>query len=570
MELLKRLAALALLLALAGPAHGEAKHGIDLFKGDTRFAQRVTLEAHHLPVETILRQLTERTQVPLAARGEAADLRVTAVLIDQPLVSVLSRLSTLLHLTWSREDGGETPGYVLSLTVADRQFVEVEKAREWARFRANVRRILHYAAHPDAPAVDTFDSAAKRIASQGPVQGIARVAAGLPDSVLEHALTSGSARIPFGALTPFQQQTLRSYVPAARRQSDALREEFAQRAFEKTGVPQERPPRAEPPPLEQSALQLTVIRRAGDGQRATVQLQVVGEGGARAAAGVGVGIDPSASLSYEEASQLHRHFLSREVAPPRDPPLKLLPIPVEGGKDWEEVLLQFARENRVSVLSDVFDPAGERAGYHLAVGPVPDALKPEQLLDRLCMAFDYTWNAGEPLMLFRRRDWFLAREGVIPESAAARWRETARQHGAYSLDDLAAMAAMSEGQRGKLWKYAGMEASRTVHSNREVLLFLRTLRPEQRRLSETKGVTPGELSLPQKQALASVLARVRPEPQGLQQALIRVEVAQEPAKAAAAVTLVFRDGQRRARSLDCKASPAADPWRVKRMPVSGG
>jgi len=306
------------------------------------------------------------------------------------------------------------------------------------------------------------------------------------------------------------------------------------------------------------------VRQSGDGQRAQLGLRLWG---ARGRGGeIWLGIIPDASLSLDDQLRIPRHFDSRHCSLPQPAALKLPdagpPLP------WEEALARFARDNHVDVLSDAFDSTGlDRRSWRGRAEPLPAGTPAEQVLDRLCMPYDYTWNAEEPLLLFRRRDWYFERERQIPERLARYWQLTGRRDGVYPLSELARMAEMTDVQRVKLWRYIGVNAWETVERNRDLLLLYGALRPEQRALARSEGLTVDFFDVPQQKLLAPVIERVRPGPLDLSHSFLRLETREESGQRFATITLEFRDGERRPIRLDRRATPPADPWAVTQMPM---
>jgi hypothetical protein len=513
----------------------------------------VTIEERHQPVSEIFRQAADQTGVHCSAENEAADLRVTAFVKDVPLRLVLERLGTLLHLTWRREPLGPGLNYTLFLSDDDRRQLAAAKAAEWTEFRANVQRIIRAAIQPAALGNDPRDRAARSIVSGPYPRAAGQFLATLPDAVLDTVLRGEPVRLPMKGMPLIQQEAVRNLQLSAGATHTALERAVGAPAKAPGGRRDRGEQGGAPTPPSLTGIELRVDRSSGDGQHAFLQLSHLD--GDNRGSSIALGIDPSASLSLSDQQFLPRHFDSRHCALKAADPLRL----PGNALNWTEILERFAHENHVNVLSDAMDVADRRT-RHLQIQSPSAGAPIETYLDRLCLPHDYTWNADEGLILFRRRDWYLERERQIPERLAAHWREVARQEGIYPLDDLAEMASMSDGQLVKLWRYAGREASRTVLRNQEILLLYRSLRPEQRALARGGGLPIDRFDIAQQKLLPAVITRARPGPSDVSRAFVRLHTSARPKEPKAEVILNFRDGERRTIPLDRTAKPLPDPF----------
>ncbi|HTE20440.1 MAG TPA: hypothetical protein VK689_18905, partial [Armatimonadota bacterium] len=428
---------------------------------------------------------------------------------------------------------------------------EGEKAASWARFREHFKRLIRAAAQPNSLGNSMLDGATRRHASHHVIGSGARVLAALPESFLDTALRTGRATIPVRSLSPVQQRAIVEYQRVAHGARVAIHHEFAPHRAEK-GEP-EPPVPAAPGPAEEAFVMVSVGGPQGDGEEAPIGVGVFDP---RSGLNHGIGFGPF-SLTGDELLQIPRHFDSRRCTLSRPGDLQLPPF----GLLWEDALIQFARLNGVSVLSDAFDPDYARHGEW----SFPPGTMPEQILDRFCIPYKYTWNASEELVLFRQKQWPFMRERQIPERLARRWRQMARESGEYPLAELAGMAAMHPEQRRMLHRYAGNEAqvAAGVPQFAEVLLLFGALTPAQQGAAE-KGLTVDQFDLAQQKLLAPVVARLRPDARGLSQSLRQLSITSSPGKPAAVLTLLFRDGERRTATIDRRATPSPDPWAIRR------
>jgi hypothetical protein len=533
------------IILLCRSTHADSVRSDEL-EGDERLTRSVRFEWRHLPLDEALADMMKQASVVLRIEGEAADLRITGFASHQPLNQVMRRLALLLQLTWRRTGSGDKSEYTLYASPKDREVVQREKTAEWERFRANIRRLILAVTRPEALGNDPLDRAARSVVDFTASRTTVGLLAGLPDAVLDRVFQGGTVRIPFASLSPLQQEALRGF----RAVSHA---EIQQRAVEAG----RKPSTAEPEPIEQGGLELEVMRKWGDGERS--RLRVGTWGRSHGGGGTAIGLDPSASLSVEDQLRIPRHFGSRDCSLT---PLSTLRLPPVTGS-WEDAVVRFAQENQIPVLSEAFDSDQEIR----LVDPPPAGTPIAGILDRLCLPYDQTWNAAEPILLFHQRDWYLERDRQIPERLARHWRQLARMAGVYPISELARMAAMTQGQRAKLWKYAGDDAVRMTIWHHDALLLYGALRPEQRAQAAGEGLPVDQLDVAQQGLLPPVVEKLRPGPLDLSRSFRRLEVRETLDERIGTITLVFRDGERRTVQLDRRATPKTDAWSFRFRPA---
>jgi hypothetical protein len=204
---------------------------------------------------------------------------------------------------------------------------------------------------------------------------------------------------------------------------------------------------------------------------------------------------------------------------------------------------------------------------------LPAATPADRLLDLFCFCHNYTWNAEEPLLLFRAEGWSVLREREIPERMAVRWQRIAAERGNFSFDDLAEMATLNGVQRRKLIQYAGKQPWYSANIFRQrparpFLLFYGRLRPDQREKALGEGLPSPDLDVGQRQLLLPILKQIRSEAQGLGQEFVRLKMREAPPKGKgtketegnAFVVFHFRDREQRSIRFGCLAEPQKDPW----------
>jgi hypothetical protein len=195
------------------------------------------------------------------------------------------------------------------------------------------------------------------------------------------------------------------------------------------------------------------------------------------------------------------------------------------GRNWEEDLLKVARAMKIRVASDayprpsLFDIPSERPA--LAGVPLGDAL------DRLCQAYGMFWWKQGDWHYFRHRTWPEEERVDLPERFLRRFRESVREEGRLSPDDLLVLGSLEDEQLMTL----GLRASRTSGSGEAApaagatapyraldvegaglaaasLIFYRALAPAQRELAESAGLPALWLTPIQQQLFASVAAEL--------------------------------------------------------------
>ncbi|MFN3649892.1 MAG: hypothetical protein ACK47B_09935 [Armatimonadota bacterium] len=530
--------ALILLLAIgfaAGTSASRAAEPEAGLEGDSRLRRRVSLEVRHAPVDEVVQQVAQQSGVSLQVSGDAADLRITGLVSEVPLGGFMAQLGTLLNLTWRRAGNVEAEySYTLLATDADRARLAAEQRANWMRLKQRMQRLIRALG-------GAGDPVAERFAALPAIRGSVQMLAALPPTWFDELLKAGRLQIRAADMTPAQQQALRTLQESRRSALLSLPPSDAE-------MPNT-PAHTNPAPPAHVGVELEIDRRFGDGDRARVLLRVIDASGR----GGGVGLQ-DVPRPIPDALSEARHFGSRRIALQPSRPLQL----PSGAVRWEETLLLFARENRINVLSDAFDPDHARTP-----SPSPpqaeSADPPDRRLDQLCYPYDYTWNAAGPLVLFRQRDWYFERERQIPERLAREWRKSARQRGSYSLDELAGMAELPGAQRLKLRAYAGTEAASTVLRFRNLLVLWARLSAEQKAMAQSAGLPVERVGMGLHPLLLSLAQRVRPESREFARSLSRIRVQGRVSPPTTSVLFSFRDGVTKQVDLSRGANPAEDP-----------
>jgi len=190
-----------------------------------------------------------------------------------------------------------------------------------------------------------------------------------------------------------------------------------------------------------------------------------------------VGTTPGASEGREASGE-------PEVPEPTDPDLlQAVSLPAERLREFAECQRLLARETGLSVIADYF--AGEPA----SVPPeAREGMPLYLLLDAMCERrghYTSVWRKAGRCLVFFDAEWYKLTQSEVPESVILAWREKLRTQGAFSLDDLAALAVELEDVEYVRWRRpfpddlqdAGAEAA--VGSRRWALLLYSSLSPDQ-------------------------------------------------------------------------------------------
>lgn len=499
----------------------------DPFAGDGRLSQRITLEARRRPVPEVLESISRQTGVSLRAEQPASDLRVHAFLDQTSADTTLRRLAELLHLTWRRVEGKEPPAYTLVETQVDVEATQAVRRGLARAVRDHLQRLFMAATQPEKLGNSLPEQAAKSSARSGMVAGMVRLLHMLGEGAQDQLVQQG--RLVFsGASLP----------PAVTRATS----EFRLGQLTKNSLPVERQGAEAPLVL----LTFTLEQRPHlmlDAQFRT------------ATGGIGYSFPLFGSLPNMDQDEM-RHFGERLVTTPPTAPIQL-PSP---SARLDDALAQFVQQNHVSLIADALD-----ADYPEVVNVTPwapsDKTPPAQVLDRLCWPYDYTWNAQDRLLLFRRRDWAVARDQQISVTAEREWQQAAREGGAYTLAQLAEMAVMNREQRKKLIRYAGAEAARMVNgkSTHTFLLLLAALTPAQRAQLLREGLRSDRFNPQQAHLLEAIVETGRPGPLDLPHSFQQLEIRDDPGTRVSTAILRFRDGEMRSFTIDRTAKPLPDP-----------
>lgn len=510
-------------------------------ENDPGLAQSVTFEARHQSLENVFAELSKQSHVSLKAEGEAADLRITAWLSEQPLRRVLTRLSTLLQLSWRKTGTGDQLEYSLFQSSKDRQAYRAAYQAEKNEYRDRCQRLLLAAANPALLGDSPLDRAAQAHARNRVISSGAALLAAFPNATFDQLFDERGIEVALGGMNAVQKANLERFLAEVYAQQPDLHQQL-------TALGLTRPEPVKPMLSERTR----VSARIGLNEGVSLQVPDAGPIG-------GISFGPG-ELTQADRLAMPRQFGSRAIAPG----LALAPASLKSGPTWEPILLQLAKTNGVGVISDAYD-AEVRSILEEYNWLLPASADTAQVLDRLCCAVNYTWNASDPLILFRRKSWAIDRETQIPARLERRWQQLAKEPGYYLIFELAQMTRLrlsGQSDQIKLVRYVGKEAATgLLRSPTDVLLkLLALLDPEQHELAGGPGLTADRLTLTQKRQAGPIVLAIRPEAVQLQRSLQSITVSPVEMKSAT-VTLRFRDGYTISHSVDLIAKPLKDPWK---------
>jgi hypothetical protein len=496
----------------------------------------VELHAVREPLTSVLAKISAATRMRFRAVGKAADLRVTAIIRKASARSVLTRLATLLNLSWDPRRGDHGLEYVLHESDLNLAAITRERVSERTRLVAQARRLLQGAVDPRILGDTPADRAVRDQLSQPEIAAAARFIGLLPEPVLAQMQKGQPVTVPLAQLSSQATSALREQRWAAALTRQAIGRDLADIKGQ--------PAPALTPPGE---LQAAVVQVAFD---RGLSLQVFD--GGKSVGGISL---PVRELSFDDRLQAQRHFASRECAIQRPPLERLL-----GRLDWESALERWSQLQQADILAEALDPSVE-----LTLQPVNWAHLREQgapeVLDLLCFTYEAEWNAETEPVILRRAAWHRLREEQVTPRSEAAWRRLTEEKKPYLMSQLAEMAAMPPTIGSMLARYGGPDAARAASPTlRDILLFYALLRPEQQRQAETSSLPLGRLDLAQKNRISEIIAMVRPGRLTLPQSFDRLEISSAPAEYVSTITLHFRDGFQHSFRIGTRAEARPKPW----------
>jgi len=129
-------------LAGASPSDQGAPAALPaVFRGDTRLQAKVTTTFKDRPLGEVLALLGREIDVPLRARPETADDKVTLFVDQRAAAEVLSLLARQFHFRWFRFSHGYELGQDSVERSHEAALRRADEAAEWSRLRAWIDRL---------------------------------------------------------------------------------------------------------------------------------------------------------------------------------------------------------------------------------------------------------------------------------------------------------------------------------------------------------------------------------------------------------------------------------------------
>jgi hypothetical protein len=221
----------------------------------------------------------------------------------------------------------------------------------------------------------------------------------------------------------------------------------------------------------------------------------------------------------EEQRQKRDRKRALEWYEPRGQQLhKVVTLPFKDKSGTVDVQQWVAKETGLSVVSDYFTTWGPR--------DIPDEAKAPMAMWRLLYVlgdrwfWSYDWDEAGDCLVFHDRMWYVSAPMEFPESMVLAYREKLKQHGGFTLDDVAAAAVelarrrpVPPRQRGE-WPWSEVNVPSDLegaglprHSLRsEALLLYASLSPAQRESARRADGLPFTEMTPGQQDLVRPLA----------------------------------------------------------------
>jgi hypothetical protein len=518
---------------------------------DARLDVKVSLAQQDRPLGELLPALGREIQVPLRARPDVADDKVTLFLAPRPASEVMALLARQFDFQWLRTGSGYElirSGESKAREAARR---EQDWQEQWAAIQVQMERPPPLQGTPRRWLEEREATIAQRLESEDLDDG-ERSRLNEERSAITETMHPGreAARAIFRTLTAEQVRQLREGRDVWLSAGDgtllpSLAREVEQAEVEAVQVPAWRwyfqllgengwPPRQTevvlrlfdsvlalngPPPRGEPHLSLLFLIPNG---RAESRLQS-GLLGWMAEGKRAPPAPPPTAAAADDPDLRHRVEL--ELHRKGDP---AAPADVGGGQSaagavgargmapLSAIAAALHRATGLEVVADSFIRARLSREGTAAVEGRP--LLVAQILDRLARELDYTWRKEGNLILLRSGRYWQDRVEEAPERVLRPWKARVQQQGAASLDDLAALtASLTDAQvRGVHqyweWYFAGTPAAPPsgevggFYGARHHLRFWASLTPLQRRLLFRGEILPVRwMSLWQRDAFARAL-----------------------------------------------------------------
>ena len=478
------------------PNVGQTAQPVDLSASDSRLTQKVTYEAWHTPLKTILADLSESTGVTLNSGyskqdWQVRDRKMNVCVKDVTLAQLMNSISRVMMFKWSCSDDAK-PSYRL---VADRRLLSKLQAEARKRERElhaeEVRRRASLV-EEFAKVADTSGADLELLKKENPYLGLCAstgfakmLTAMFSEQPKLREMFVNAERMTVIPSTEFSKETLKLCVDVMRygqehfADSEALPENPEER-LAKNRIHFEIIPKPYEWGVRRRLIYFGWINAALS-EGITPAIRTVGHlrypeaksTKSAAANRLSVENQPLESqtdwhkfksdenkgihedekfiewylmfdpvLEHPDEADLHKEVkveLTEEAQKSMMETLKVI-----GGRSYPRLVYQAALEaiaeaSKMSIISD---------SYSVLLGSVSSPGKGElrAILDEFTETYRCNWEKHGSIVEVRRRDWFRRRSCQLPDEWMKAWREQIEKNGCFDLDTCIRISALPDDQ----------------------------------------------------------------------------------------------------------------------------
>ncbi|MGQ9698483.1 MAG: hypothetical protein ACUVRO_10890, partial [Armatimonadota bacterium] len=488
-----------------------------VLKADSRLDIKVSLAMGNATIESVLKELSQKTGVPIAAgqkseEWQVREMPVNVFVKDVPAWEVMEHLSKLTDFIWSAVDEGDRKGYRLWQDLKARQAQAEEKdkrlrALQSQRTRKGMQNLEAFARIARATPEELREMAQKDpaafvVATQPGLKAVPVIVSSLTPEQQLRATTKDGIRLPYKEMPDSLKTAVRDMGTGL---MDLVKKLVPQ------GIPAEM---MKEPEWEKT----TLIIRAPDyeqvgmiGESIPVTGEVRLEGAGPILEGMGLPIFETSSpigkligqafsqisegapivnlqvMMQEEFAKIVAKDIAQSTPPSSDPELqKKVKWDVKGWSSMDKELQAFHEASGLNLIADALpQPNMQGPAVGVAMGQEAPIY---QILGRFKALFGLEWQKDGSVIRLRDRDWAKKRDWLIPRSLLDRWKAQAKTDEGLRIGELIEMAALTEDQA----KY-GLLAERDLlyysfllnERTRPLLKLLGSLTPQQAKALES-------------------------------------------------------------------------------------